>query len=262
MADESTHNHQHPRVPGAMTQPGWSFQHEHERLFAFVVYITQLATSMDEKAKVAARALYEEEEPEKYRETLENIEKHGATRALRKLHRTLLLEMMVRRVADNFLTYVTELLVVVFRARPETLRSSETVRLDAILKHATMEELVHGLAERKVSQLSYQGMRDLSAYLADRLGFELFTKPENLERAVRIIESRNLIVHNRGLVNDLFLSRVPSASAKIGEPLDLDTDQIFDDLEFIALSVYEVDDRAVQKFSLSAVAGTSKPGAA
>lgn len=262
MADESTHDHRHPPGPGIMTPPGWSFQREYERLFGFIFYITKLATSTDEKAKVAARALYESEDPEKYRETLENIEKHGATGALRKLHRTLLLEMMLCRAADNFLAYVAELLAVVFRTRPETLRSSESVRLDDVLKHASMEDLVHDLAERRVNQLSYQGMRDLSAYLSDRLGFELFPKPESLERAVRIIESRNIIVHNRGLVNELFLSRAPRASANVGEPLDLDTDLIFDDLEFIALSVYEMDARAVQKFNLSAVPRTGAAGPA
>ena len=262
MANETANDHQHPPVPEVMTLPGWNFQREYARLFAFVVYITKLAISTDEKAQVAARALYKTEDPEKYRASMENIEKHGATRALRKLHRSMLLEMMLSRAAENFLAYMTELLAVVFRARPETLRSSETVRLDTVLKHATMEELVHELAERRVNQLSYQGMRDLSAYLSDRLAFELFPKPEHLERAVRIVESRNLIVHNRGLVNELFLSRVPGVSAKVGERLDLDSNQIFDDLEFIALLVYEADARAIKKFKLSAVGRLDSSGAA
>lgn len=253
MAEDSTGEHENLRAPELMTQPGWSFQKEHERLFAFVIYVTHLATSTDEKAKVAARALYEQDDPDKYRETLENIEKHGATQVLRHWHGTLVLEMMLCRAADNFLVYITELLAVVFRTRPETLRSSETVRLDAILKHSTMEALVHDLAERRVNRLSYQGMRDLAEYLTDRLSFDLFPKPDDLERAVRIIESRNLIVHNRGIVNDVFLSRVPSTTANVGNPIGLNTDQIFDDFEFIALSVYQTDDRAVQKFSLSAI---------
>lgn len=262
MTEEDNPKHEHPPIPAEMTQPGWGFQREYRRLFAFIVYVAELATSTDEKAKIAARALYESEEPNKYLAILEKIEKRGATRALRELHRTLLLEMMLCRGAENFLTYVSELLALVFRSRPETLRSSETVRLDAVLKHPTMEELVRDLAERRVNQLSYQGMRDLSAYLSERLGFELFPQAEDLERAVRIIESRNLIVHNRGIVNDLFLSRVPSTAGKVGEPLTFDTNQIFDDLEFIALSVYSVDDRAVRKFRLSAVPRTTNAGEA
>jgi hypothetical protein len=101
-------------------------------------------------------------EPETYRAEIEAIEKEGALHALREHHRGMFLEMMLSRATENFLTYVTELLTLVFRTRPETLRTSETVRLDAILKHVNMEDLIHELAERRVNQLSYQGMRDLA----------------------------------------------------------------------------------------------------
>jgi hypothetical protein len=235
-----------------MTPAGWSFLRENNRLVGFVFYITRLATSTDEKARIAVRALYETEDPETYRSSLEKIEKEGATQELRKQHRDMVLEMMLSRLAENFLVYVTELLTLIFRTRPETLRSSETVRLDAILKHGTMEELVHDLAERRVNQLSYQGMRDLAAYLSNRLGFDIFSGCEQLERAIRIIESRNVIVHNRGRVSELFRSRVPSVPVVIGEPLKLDGHGIFGDLEFLTLSVIEADARAVQKFELQA----------
>jgi hypothetical protein len=234
-----------------MTPAGWTFQRESDRLLAFVLYITGLATSTDEKARIAVRALYEAKDPEKYRTNLEKIDKEGATQALRKRHRTMVLEMMLSRLAENFLVYVTELLTLVFRTRPETLRSSETVRLDAILKHGSMEDLVHDLAERRVNQLSYQGMRDLAAYLSERLGFELFSQSEHLERAIRIVESRNIIVHNRGRVSELFCSRVPNLPVVVGQPLELDTDQIFEDLEFLTLSVNDADTRAIRKFKLS-----------
>jgi hypothetical protein len=262
MPDKSAQDHKHPPIPEAMTPPGWSFQRENDRIVGFVFYITQLATLMDERTRVAVRALYESKDPEKCREALENVEKQGAVQALRKLHSRMILEMMLSRAVENFLAYVTELLTLVFRSRPETLRSSETVRLDAILQHGTMEELIRDLAERRVNQLSYQGMRDLAAYLSHRLGFELFSDPEHLERAIGIIECRNIIVHNRGRVNEVFRSRVPSVPAAVGDPLEIDTDQIFENLEFLALSVYDADARAVQKFTLSAVPGPTAPAPA
>jgi hypothetical protein len=252
MASEKT-DHQHPVIPETMTPPAWVFHAEYKRVIAFVGYLTRVASSADEKAKIAIQALYQERDPEKYHKELDHVERQGATQVLRRRHRTLVLEMMLSRAADNFLAYITELLVMVFRCRPETLRSSETVRLDAILRHTTMPELIHELAERRVHQLSYQGMRELASYLSERLGFDLVQKPEDLEHAIWIIEARNIIVHNRGIVNELFLKRTSGRSVPIGESLQLDTDQIFDDLEFIARSVYGIDQRAVQKFNLSPV---------
>lgn len=82
--------------------------------------------------------------------------------------------MMLTRAVDNHLAYISDLPALVLRTRPETLRSSETIGLDTVLQHDTMDELVSELSEKRVNQLSYEGMRDLSTYLADRLGPILF----------------------------------------------------------------------------------------
>lgn len=221
----------------------------------FIYYIADLATSTDEKARIAAKALYEDEEPEKYKEALDRVESKGATAALRNSHRSMVLEMMICRGADNFLTYLSDLLALIFGSRPETLMSSETVRLDEVLKHNSMDELIQELVDRKVNQLSYQGMKDLHRYVADKMGLDLYPDDQDLNRAIRLIESRNLIVHNRGLVNEHFLSRVPDSSAKLDGPLPLSTDEIFEDLEFLLSSVQSIDARAIQKFNLPTTTG-------
>jgi hypothetical protein len=55
-----------------------------------------------------------------------------------------------------------------------------------------LEELLAYVVERRVNDLSYRGMRSLAAYLADRLGFKLFTDAGSLEAAIYAIESRNV----------------------------------------------------------------------
>src|SRR5271157_4510607 len=49
----------------------------------------------------------------------------------------LICEMAVCRVVDNYLTYVSDLLGLIFSARPETLKSSEEVTLEFVLTHRT-----------------------------------------------------------------------------------------------------------------------------
>jgi hypothetical protein len=100
-------------------------------------------------------------------------------------------------------------------------------------------------------------MRDLSAYLSQHLGFDLFVGAESLDHAILLVESRNIIVHNRGIVNEIFRSRVPNTIAVVDQPLVLDTHQIFGDLEFFALSVTDADARAVEKFGLPVVPAPS-----
>jgi hypothetical protein len=130
--------------------------------------------------------------------------------------------MVAARGVDNFLTFLSELLALLFRERPETLRSSEQqVKVAFVLQHNSMEELTEALGERRVEQLAYAGMRELADRLDDQLGFQLFETEDELRRAIEFIEARNLIVHNRGIVNRTYISRVPWKRAELGERVTL-----------------------------------------
>lgn len=166
-------------------------------------------------------------------------------------HRQLLLELLLCRAVDNFLTYTSEILALIYRSRPETLRSNETERLDVILQYNSMDELVAALAEKRVNELSYLGLERLSNHLYKRLGFSLFELTDALTRAVRIVELRNLITHNRGVLNDRFLSRVSNFPARVGESVILEMRTVLDDINFLSRSVKDMDTRAAAKFSLA-----------
>ncbi len=165
-----------------------------------------------------------------------------------------LIQLIYCGVVDNYLSYVSEVLALIFRTRPETLRSGETERLDEILTYSTMEELISALAEKRVNHLSYQGMGELSKDLSSRLGFDLFPEADDMVRAVRIIEMRNLIVHNRGIISKRFLSKTPNFPGKVGDSIDFEDahrkQELFLDIDFLAHSAADVDQRACVKFDL------------
>ena len=52
----------------------------------------------------------------------------------------------------------------------------------------------------------------MEKYLTERLGVEVFLDVESRTLLSVFIELRNIYVHNRGVVNGLFLSRVPKHS--------------------------------------------------
>jgi len=189
-----------------------------------------------------------EGEPERLKELLAEP-KTGAANI--KRFARFVCEMMLVRGTDNFLTYVSELLALIFTTRPETLRSAETVKLEEILEHASMDDLVKRLAERRVERLSYQGMKDLQKDLAEKLNFEIFPSSEPFSRAMRIIEIRNLLVHNRGIVNRTFQVKTGDSSLAIGSLFELRPHPLISDLDFLAKSVLDIDERAALKFGLA-----------
>lgn len=246
------------RAPERLTAVAYAFLSEYQRICGFVFYVIRLATGADERTRIANRALYEDSEPERYQEGEKDINEHGAVMELRKNHRTMVLEMMLSRGVENFLTYLSELLSMIFRTRPETLRSSDTVRLDMVLKHSSMNEFISYLAEKRVNQLSYQGMKDLASYLSKSLNFTILPESKDLDNAIRIIECRNLIVHNRAVVNTVFYERVAKATTPIGELLDLEYREVQNDIGFLAQCVFFIDSVAVEKFGLETIENPKK----
>ncbi|MBF8267369.1 MAG: hypothetical protein HW388_877 [Dehalococcoidia bacterium] len=162
----------------------------------------------------------------------------------------LLASLVFCRSVEDFETYVAALLALIFQKRPETLKSSRTVRLETVLSYSTMTDFIGAEAERRVQEMSYLGLDRLSEDLEESLGFGLFTSAEDLTRAVRITATRNLLVHNRGIVNRVFLSRVKDTPRKLGDKISLELNQALEEAVFLINHAWDIDKRAREKFNL------------
>ena len=206
--------------------------------------------------RIAWEALAEAAETEEERAKHEAELKKRAGKTSERLSRYagFLSETVLTRSVDNFLSYVSELLAAAFRTRPEILRSNEEVRVDFVLDHRTMDELIEALADRRVERLAYKGLRDLAHYLSDRLGFDLFPEVDEFDAAIFTVECRNLLVHNRGVVNPTFLSRVPDPELfALGERLKLDVETIWGGIRIFDIAVAQADTWAARNWDVPCV---------
>ena len=144
-----------------------------------------------------------------------------------KKNRLILIHMLHARMTDNYLTYLTSILGEAFRCRPETLRSSETIKYEEILKFQTIEDLVESLAEKKVHELSYKPVIELSTFFQERLGIRL-VPPERDKDLIKAVATRNVIVHNRGVINKIYCSNVGEDLNMIGKIRDIGIEYIED----------------------------------
>ncbi len=176
-----------------------------------------------------------------------------------RAHSSLLLELVLTRTVDNFLCFVTDLLALIYAARPETLRSSESEKLEFILQFADMTQLRSAIAEKKVERLSYLGLRDLCAHIESQMSFTLFETANDLHRAALIVELRNICVHARGVVGATSAKRFPELQPQIGRRIDLTNSSVTDHRKFLEDSVFGIDLRATSKFNLPATALPKPP---
>jgi hypothetical protein len=241
------------QLPDAASEPCVRFLDGTIETTAFVFFVTGLVTRADEVQRIATQALLNVN-PDQEATEKESLEKNLSEESvlLRQLrrHRQLIFQMLVTRSVDDYLAYVSELLSTIFLARPETLRSKEEVEVEFVLRHDSMDDLVRALAERRVERLAYAGLPKLAKELRASPGLELFGSDADLLRAVKIVEDRNLIVHNRAVVNSVYLRKVPTAGIEAGDHLEFEFDDVFADIEFLTASALATDQLASAKWDL------------
>ena len=241
-----------------MTEAAFRYFIDYYHLMVYIQMVAQMTFRADPSSlsvsSALRRLLHEAPAKSEIPKLVQTIDEglKQPTTALVRHTRLLYLEDQLRiaRGVDNFLTFISDLLATIYRIRPEALKSSESIKLEVVLSHSSMETLVQELVERRVNQLSYQGVRELSKYIEDRLGLALFSNSKELERAAGIVDARNLIVHNRGIVNRLYQEKHPTS--KLGSRLCFSVETIFSDLELLFLTVCNADQRATEKFGLEA----------
>jgi hypothetical protein len=176
---------------------------------------------------------------------------------LRKNER-IITEMVLCRIVDVFLTYFSDLLRLILVAQPNALLSERgTVDLRRVMSASSLDELKKELVDDRILALSYKSVADLAHYLEERLGFVVFSDPAGLSLVVKIVETRNLFVHNRGITNDRYFERTgrlpgeePGHRLRIRPSDLLRFNSFFDGL------VKKIDTTSAEKFTLPLLSRT------
>jgi hypothetical protein len=179
-----------------------------------------LVTWIDNAQAVAARALDDDQRP------LEHYKQDVALKRLQEFSSVNSTNLVVN-TANNFLCYLSEILQEVVRKRHEILRSSERLTTEEALQFSRLEDLVAFVADRKINELTYGGLRAMNEFVFDLLGVELFGNEQERMLVTILVELRNVHTHNRGVINQLFLNRVGSLE--------------YDDFQFELNKRYHVD---------------------
>lgn len=164
-------------------------------------------------------------------------------------------EMLLCRLVDNFLIYLSNVISLIYLAEPDRLRSAKiNITADDLFFATDMKILRNLVIERHVRDLAYRGLESLNKYLAqrDQLDFQLFPNKEDRKFFSDMVEIRNLIVHNRGVINATFLERVNYLEGQaIGEQPEIPGAMLDDTVELTCRLVFNIDQRVIAKFRLA-----------
>lgn len=240
-----------PNVPGRATRPGVSFFRQHMLDLHLMVSETLAVEELERTVQTVAKAVLPDTPPrDAFPELFERVDRAKAANAHNWGPRS---EVALTRYVDNYLVYVSELIGVLFVARPETLRSTEQVSLADLLKQPDLDSFIEWYADEKVNRLSYQGFGEVAKFFRDRFGLDLLDDASRKPRLIAAIATRNLLVHRRGVVDSRYLKAmhdegIDTSDLVLGQRLK--RTQHFETMRTVLESVIDIETRAASKFDL------------
>ncbi|MGB5931018.1 MAG: ATP-binding protein [Cyclobacteriaceae bacterium] len=160
-----------------------------------------------------------------------------------------LIRILFSSCADNFETYLSELLYEIYLASPNSLKSEQPVTIKEVLDCADMQEFVIYWAKKKVGKLqkgSVTGFVSANKQISDLNALD----PEQQTEVEKILQIRHLYTHQNGRIDEKFLKHYPG-EFKINDEHQMSVDVMFDKLEYLSKTIDEIDRAAVQKYNLS-----------
>jgi hypothetical protein len=223
----------------------------------FFHFICDTALVGDYVAHIAKEALAKADEPRDARSLAKKItpadlaqtSPGSRIQALRR-HRQRLLEMFLARSVDNFNRYLVDLIRAVLRKQPAILKTrQQTLTLEEILAHPSIDDLVHSIIEARVNVLSYEGFDSILEWCNDR-GIPVTVPTADHQPVIELLATRNLIAHNRCIVDERYLRLTKNTKWRVGEKRELDVDDYWECLKLLHGTVIATDAATAKKYRI------------
>ncbi|PTB91953.1 hypothetical protein C9974_14190 [Marinobacter sp. B9-2] len=115
---------------------------------------------------------------------------------------------------------------------PQKLSAKRTINLKSILEAASIEEVHLRATDQLLNEMSYKSPKEFAEFLEGMISVNLLECPA-FHRYMEVKASRDIFIHNRGMVNDVYLRKAGSHQrAQAGARLPADVQYFLESYEF------------------------------
>ena len=162
-------------------------------------------------------------------------------------HKDFLMDMTLSYLISYQEAMFKDFLLVVLVNQKHSLKSKNTITYKDILAYESLDELVKALAQKEVDKLGHGSVDDISTYIKDKFNVSM----DSFDKWEFIVEStyrRNLVIHNKGVTNEVYCKRIKGTET--GKKLTLDIEYVVNVANnLIELSEY-CSNAFIEKFKL------------
>lgn len=136
-------------------------------------------------------------------------------------HRDFLTEMTLSYLISYQEAMLKDYLFNILTNRKSSLKGNNKITYDEALNFASIKSLVVHLAKKEVDQLGYGSIDDVAKYFTDKFNVK-FSDFDNWDEVVEASFRRNLVIHNKGITNEIYCKRTDfkKRNHRIGVDID------------------------------------------
>lgn len=153
-------------------------------------------------------------------------------------------------IVDNFETYLSDILLEIYLAKPETLKSEQTVTVEEVLNCSDLQDFIMYCAKQKIGKLQKGSVK---GFISENKQIRDLKVIDNVkqDKIEKILQIRHLYSHRNGIVDDKFLKYFSGFSS--GAEHQISIDEILDKIEYLTQIINEIDKASIMKYSLSTI---------
>jgi|SRR5665213_646127 len=162
----------------------------------------------------------------------------------------ILCQLVIVREVAAFDAYMQDIIMRVYTEVPGILKSNTQTTYADVLQFDSMEAFKAAAAEQIVMTLTYKSITELLEHLNKKHGTNILVDSPTIKLAVEYIEIRNIIAHNKGIVNRRFIERTNRTDLKAGELYPLEMTHIDNCGEALFRLALDIDKALASHFKL------------
>jgi len=134
--------------------------------------------------------------------------------------------MAIVYAVSKFEVYLNNCLLILIESNPNILKSSKQMAYKEILEFRDLAELREKIKEREILEFSYSSFKDKVKILEKKFSINLNDGGLNYEVIIEILTTRNIYLHNDGIINEVYLVSNLNTTFKIGDKRELTMEYI------------------------------------
>ncbi|MAC96750.1 MAG: transcriptional regulator [Flavobacteriales bacterium] len=161
----------------------------------------------------------------------------------------ILTRILFSSCADNFESYLSDLLYEIYLANPSSLKSNQQITIKEVLSCEDMQEFVIYWAKKKLGKLQRGSVK---GFISDnkQISDLNIINEEQQNEIEKLLQIRHLYAHKNGRVDEKFLQYYPGEFA-VNEEHKLTIEELLTKLEYLVDVVDQIDQAAISKYSLA-----------